>query len=209
VCPRTERGGEELKSFDENMTELEHLWIVKCPNATIVRKRLRPEQNLADIGFPLTAWTEFDYVQIACHGVFPPNRPLDAALHLGSDAVRAAELFAVRLRARLFALSACSLGRQEESEDDSPLGIDEWVGMYLPLFSGGAGAVLASLWDADANTAARFMSALHTALAAKANPTQAFRAGCRAMTRRWPLWANWYLVGVPELNFEEGETCYD
>jgi hypothetical protein len=72
--------------------------------------------------------------------------------------------------------------------------------MYLPLLAAGSGALLLSIWDADVRTALPFVRALHAALATGASPALAFAQACRCMTRRPALWANWYLVGLPELN---------
>jgi CHAT domain-containing protein len=142
-------------------------------------------------------------LHVACHGVFPADRPFDAALRIGAEAIRASELFAVRLNARLVTLSACALGRHARRWGERTLVADEWIGLYLPLFYAGAQSLVVSLWDADSRTAAEFMTALHGEMAAGADAPDAVQSAIRRVRKKLtPLWANWCLVGFPQLEPE-------
>src|SRR5262249_3833266 len=114
-------------------------------------------------------------------------------LRLGSDAVRASELFSAHLRnARVF-LSACSLGRQDDGSGNRAAS-DEWIGLYLPLFYSGAQELLVSLYDADSETAMRVMVDTHTELSKGTALTRAFQLAIQAAIeegRPPALWANW------------------
>jgi CHAT domain-containing protein len=187
-------GDQTLREIGHELDEIGSAWEAARP-ARVTSRTVAPSESPADAGVGIEAWGECEYVHVACHGDFPEGRPLDTALRLGTDAVRASEFFATSLRARLVSLSACSLGRQER--DVTLLG-DEWVGLYAPLFYAGAEAMLVSVWDAYSREAAEFMIALHRSLAANAAPATAFSDAVSALrSKPLPLWANWYLAGVP------------
>jgi CHAT domain-containing protein len=187
-----------LKEVPDEIQKLQELWALKRPG--LVRSCLVAQaESPAGLGFPLETWHDAEFLHIACHGVFPEDRPLDAALRLGKDAIRASDFFAVKLRARLVSLSACALGRQTRREAGVDLRGDEWLGLYLPLFYAGAQTLLVSLWDANSQVAVPFMSALHGELSGGASPEVAFQAAQRQVGQKpAPFWANWYLVGFPQ-----------
>jgi CHAT domain-containing protein len=192
-------GDPPLRDIDLELTELAEIWggsdhAVECH---LVERNARP----ADIGWPPSRWADFKVVHLACHGVFPEGRPFDAALRLGGDAIRGSELFAAKLDAEVVALSACALGQRAQRWGDTEIVGEEWIGLYLPLFYAGARSLVVSLWNADSYLARRFMVALHGALAEGAAPDIAFQAAVLSVRRKLaPLWANWYLVGSPQLN---------
>jgi CHAT domain-containing protein len=131
--------------------------------------------------------------------VFEEGRPLDAALRLGSEALRASELFAARLPGASVFLSACSLGGQQ-GLTRKPTASDEWIGLYLPLFYAGARHLLVSLYEADSQTALMLMMELHAALSEGVSMAEAYRRAIRAVVAAGmpaALWANWYLTGLP------------
>ena len=165
------------------------------------RRRSSPTTSLlAAVRIGIETWGDCEFIHAACHGQFPAGRPLDAALRLGTDAVRASEFFATSLHAKLVSLSACSLGQQERGGN---LVGDEWVGLYAPLFYAGAEKLLVSVWDAYSREAAELMIAVHERLAAGAQPADAFFAAVATIRAKpLPLWANWYLAGIPAV--EEG-----
>jgi CHAT domain-containing protein len=146
----------------------------------------------------LAQWPAFDVIHLACHGRFDPASPFDAALYLGSEAVRASDFFSLHLRAEVVCLSACDVGQHSDSLDGLALVSDEWLGLALPLFQAGARALLSSLWRADSATARLFMDSFHRALAAGHSAARAHQQACLAvMHKPFGLWANWQLAAFP------------
>jgi tetratricopeptide (TPR) repeat protein len=196
-CPETPLNPVRLSSVPEEIGRLNDLWTRRRPDQ-VDHCIIPPEGSPAQAGFPLSKWHDYGLLHFSCHGDFPAGRPFDAGLLLGSDAVRSSELFAVSLRASLVILSACNLGKQTGAI--ARASSDEWVGMYLPMFYAGAGQLLVSLWEADAATAQSIMESLHSAIAGGAPAAEALRQALSAAADSAPeqLWANWYLVGIPE-----------
>jgi hypothetical protein len=187
-------GDQTLREIGRELEQIGSAWEATRPGR-VTSRTVGPTESTDAAGVGIESWRECEYVHVACHGYFPEGRPLDAALRLGTDAVRASEFFATSLRAKLVSLSACSLGRQERG---GTLIGDEWVGLYAPLFYAGAEAMLVSVWDAYSREAAEFMIALHGSIAAGAVPATAFFEAASALrSKPLPLWANWYLAGVP------------
>ena len=151
-------------------------------------------------GVGLGRWGEFGIVHVACHGDFPPNRPFDAALRLGTAAIRMSDFFGIRLGGAVASFSACSVGRHAEDLDGRAVIGDEWIGLYLPLLYAGARCVIASLWDAYSEPAGRFMTFLHAGLERGDEPADAVRWAQDRAASEMPepaTWANWYPVGFP------------
>jgi CHAT domain-containing protein len=168
------------------------------PGVSVTVCHLAPEAHLGGSAPEPARWGEYGLLHFSCHGVFDPVRPMDAALRLGSDAVRAAEFFGLRLNAALASLSACDLGGQAEKLEALALAGDEWLGLYIPLFYAGAQTVLVSLWKAMDEEAAKMMETLHRALSEGKTPAEAFRQAAASIQSHPPAhWANWYLAGVP------------
>jgi CHAT domain-containing protein len=158
---------------------------------------LSPDARLDDHA-PLSEWSRFDLIHLACHGRFVPQRPLDATLYLGSEALRATEFFTTRLNTRVICLSACDVGQHTDMLDGLALVSDEWLGLALPLFQAGTRAVLASLWQAESETACAFMQAFHHALAQGVTTARAHQLACLSQIKeRFGFWANWQLAGFP------------
>jgi CHAT domain-containing protein len=198
-CEQDDFNDKPLREVPVEIEALGRLWSARRPGR-VTRRHVLQGDTPDSVGLPPTNWEDFEFVHIACHGVFSEERPLDAALRLGKDALRASEFFDTRLNAALVSLSACALGRQTSREPDVNFRGNEWVGLYLPLLYAGAQAMLVSLWDANSQTAALFMETLHTALSEGASPAEAFQQANRGVSSKpAPLWANWYLVGVPDL----------
>ena len=86
-----------------------------APGDRAVSCLLEPQDTLQGAGVPLETWGAYEYVHIACHGFFPDDRPLDASLRLGSEAVRMNRFFQVSLKARLASLSASHWGVTREA----------------------------------------------------------------------------------------------
>jgi tetratricopeptide (TPR) repeat protein len=159
------------------------------PQATPAKRRCDPPH-----------WRGRRVVHVACHGVFDPAQPFDAALLLGADKLRAAEFFTVRLDTEAVILSACDVGRRADALEGVAAAFDEWLGLYLPLYYAGAGVLVASRWSANSGEARAFMRALHDELAGGATPADAARAASLAMIDLPEVfWANWIVSGVPAL----------
>lgn len=188
---------EPLRKTPEEIESLSRIWTKERPGR--VESRLIPKEGTLDqAGIPHVGWGPYEFIHLSCHGVFPDDRPLDAALRLGAQALRVSDFFNTRLGAEMVSLSACSLGRHARRHENVALAGGEWIGIHLPLFYAGARTVVASLWDANAEKADAFMRELHTALAGGSAPPHAFRAAFRAIATGPPaVWANWYLAGFP------------
>jgi hypothetical protein len=149
----------------------------------------------------LPNWADARIVHVACHGTFDAESPLDAALLLGQEKLRASEFFAARLKADLIVLSACDVGRRARRWHEVDAAFDEWLGLYLPLFYAGAQALVVSRWKANSGKARQFMRALHAELARGASAPMAFRTACLALSKSKDVfWANWSLAGIPPLD---------
>jgi len=198
ACEEDDFGDPTLEQVRSEIENLHQVWSTKRPGLVPPPYYIQKQSVPSESGIPLDEWKNFEFIHIACHGVFPAGRPLDAALRLGKEALRASELFGIRLHAKLVSLSACDLGAQAVHDAGVRLQGDEWIGMYLPLFYAGAQTLLVSLWEADSEKAAQFMETLHTALSEGVSPAEAFQSASISQSRKRPtLWANWYLVGYP------------
>ena len=143
-------------------------------------------------------WGAYRLIHLACHGELDPQRPLEGALLLGRSALRMSELFALRLNAELVCLSACDLGQLGVAVGDVRQAGDEWLGFTMPLLYAGARSILVSLWKAHDGTAARLMPALHAAIHAGREPSDALRDALATVAGAPEgFWCNWYLVGFP------------
>jgi len=196
-CPITPRNPVELKGVPQEIGRLHSIWQAKRPgrvDSCIIAPAGSPDQA----GFPLSKWHEYQLLHFSCHGNFPASAPLDAALLLGSDDVHPTELFCIQLQASLIVLSACHLGKQGSVVTGSSG--DEWLGFYLPMFYAGAGQLLVSLWEADDATAENIMDRLYSATADGVPASEGLQQALCAQIESSPeqLWANWFLVGVPE-----------
>jgi CHAT domain-containing protein len=200
-CVQDGFGDRPLAGVETEIADLATLW--RQASRDTVTKLVPQDGTLAAAGWPASRWGRFEVLHFACHGVFREERPFDAALRIGSEAIRGSELFAVKLNARIVTLSACALGRHARRWGDAEMAGEEWIGLYLPLFYAGARTVVVSLWDADSRTAGEFMTALHGSLAQGSEPAIAFHAAVLAVKGKLaPLWTNWCLVGFPELTPE-------
>jgi CHAT domain-containing protein len=197
-CERDGFGSPTLPGVKEELNEIQKTWS-DLDSQNLIRRHLEPEENLESAGIPLDRWAEFDLLHVACHGVFPDGRPFDAALRLGSQALRTSQFFGVRIDASLAAFSACSVGRSAESAAGQRVVGDEWLGFCLPLLYSGVGSVLASLWNANSEQAALLMLHLHRALHQGDSPVVALHKALDERIGPCPeaCWANWYVVGFP------------
>jgi CHAT domain-containing protein len=168
-----------------------------APEHIVTKHQLMPDARM-DKFAPLSEWMRFDLIHLACHGRFVPQRPLDAALYLGCEALRATEFFKIRLNTQVICLSACDVGQHTDTFEDLTLVSDEWLGLALPLFQAGTRAVLSSLWKAESEIACSFMQTFHQALAQGATSACAHQLACLSQINEpFGFWANWQLAGFP------------
>lgn len=195
-CGQDGFGHPPLPDAPVEVRSLEELW---AAGGRPVRARfMGPGDTLTAVGEPPEVWAGYGLVHVACHGEFDVADPLNAALLLGADRLRADTFFTVKVGADLVVLSACDLGRRHRERAGADRGFDEWVGFYIPLLYAGARMLLASRWKANSQQAARFMTALHQAMASGQPPVQAVQTASLALAGApEPFWANWALVGVP------------
>jgi CHAT domain/MalT-like TPR region len=197
-CPRNGFGDVALKDVDTEIASLGEIWKAARPGK-VKERILAAEAEVKKEGLGPEEWGGFGILHFACHGVFKEGMPFDAALRLGSESIRASELFGAQLGNASVFLSACSLGQQEDGSGKPTAG-DEWIGLYLPMFYAGALQLMVSLYEADSETARRVMVEMHTALSKGVALARAFQAAVKVMIsegRPTTLWANWYLVGLP------------
>ena len=170
-----------------------------------VSLHLLTQHSRLDKHAPLSSWPQFDVIHLACHGSFVPQRPLDAALLLGSERLRATEFFNTTLNARVICLSACDVGQHADTLDGLELVGDEWLGLALPLFQSGVHTIMASLWQANSEFARDFMQTFHNQLAQGETVARAHQRACMAqIDARGPFgfWANWQLAGFPDCSLQ-------
>jgi len=102
--------------------------------------------------------TEYDILHLAGHVTMDDQHPWRSGLFLGKEkeggeerALRASEIVALDLGARLAVLSGCASARGKVLPGEGVLG------MTSAFLSAGAPVVLASLWPVDDSVTARFM----------------------------------------------------
>ena len=188
-----------LKDVARELSVLEKLWSDKRPGQ-VLQRLIAAESSPAGAGIGTETWDRYSEIHIACHGIFPDSQPFDAALRLGSDAIRASEFFLIKLNAKLVILSACALGRQGLSLQNQSVIGDEWIGLMLPLFYSGVGRVIASLWNANSGEAKSLMETLHRCLADGMDPADALRNAQKEIQADsfTSHWSNWFIVGIPK-----------
>lgn len=196
-CEKDGAGNRALPDVPKQIQAIAELW--KTGGHAVSDHCLSSIQGL-DGEISLTNWRDFDIIHLACHGQFFPDRPFEASLYLGKDAVRADEFFKIKLKSEVICLSACDVGQRSDQLNDLKLVSDEWLGLALPLFQAGARNLLTSLWRADAEHARVFMTDFHQSMSKGLSPAHAHRQAClRQIENRsvFGFWVNWQLAGFP------------
>ena len=123
--------------------------------------------------------------------------PVPHLVFAGSAAVHAEDLRAIKLRARLVVLAACSSGRESVTAHNQGT-----ASLARAFLAAGAPAVVAPLWDVDDEATAKLSRRLHRFIAAGHDPASALRlAQLQAMSSRRgrtsdiDSWAAFALVG--------------
>jgi tetratricopeptide (TPR) repeat protein len=125
-------------------------------------------------------------LHLACHGEFRSDNPLFSALHLADGALTAMDVEHLVLPAgALVVLGAC-----ETALADDAFG-DEAIGLVRAFLAAGAAHVLGASWSIDDDTTARWMGALHSALAAGVTVPAAVHAVQRAWIEDGASVAQW------------------
>ncbi|HYI87661.1 MAG TPA: CHAT domain-containing protein [Burkholderiales bacterium] len=188
-----------LPDVPSELEELRATW--REANGQVRGALINAREAPAACGCDLANWAKARIVHVACHGSFDAESPLNAALLLGQEKLRASEFFAARLEADLVVLSACDVGRRAQGWHEVDAAFDEWLGLYLPLFYAGAQALVVSRWKANSGKARQFMRALHGELARGVATSAAFRTACLKLAKSKDVfWANWSLAGIPPLD---------
>jgi CHAT domain len=196
-CEQDGFGGPPLSEVPQEIAMLHAIWEAR-PGVVVTACECTPSTRFGEQVPGPERWHGFGLLHLACHGVFDPERPLDARLRLGREAVRASELFGVKLDAALACFSACDVGAQAERLESVDLAGDEWLGLAIPLLYAGARTMLVSLWPANSEQAAALMQGLHRELSQGRAPAEAFRlAVASVQDNPVAYWANWYFAGLP------------
>ena len=132
------------------------------------------------------------FVHIATHGLYRRDNPMFSALKLGDARLSLLDLYDLSLSAELAVVSGCATGRGKVQ------GADELVGLTRGLLFAGARTVLATLWDVDDESTARFMRLFYSKMVAGKRPARALRRAALELREDHPHpyhWAPFLLVG--------------
>ena len=135
-----------------------------------------------------------DSLHMATHGVFRVDNPTYSALELADGWLNVGELAELSRGCGLVCLSACHTGMSGVGPGD------ELLGLTRAVLGSGAGALIASLWAANDDTAPAFMSAFYGGLRAGLGRAGSLRAAALETRKREPhpyFWAPFILVGAP------------
>ena len=143
------------------------------------------------------ALPEAGMLHLATHGRFDSREPLQSALMFsdgkgGVAALTAADLYGLRMAARLVTLSACETGLGEVRSGD------EVIGLYRALMFAGARTIVASLWEVDDASTAFLMVRFYEHLRSMPAP-EALRRAQTDTAVRWPapyFWAGFSVIGM-------------
>jgi len=138
--------------------------------------------------------TAHDSLHLATHGVFRADNPTYSALELADGWLSVGELAELSRGRGLVCLSACHTGMSGVGPGD------ELMGLTRAVLGAGAGALVASLWAANDDTAPAFMSAFYAGLRSGIGRAASLRAAALEMRMREPhpyFWAPFILVGAP------------
>jgi CHAT domain-containing protein len=136
----------------------------------------------------------YDSLHLATHGVFRADIPSYSALELADGWLSVGELAELARGRSLVCLSACHTGMSGVGPGD------ELMGLTRAVLGAGVGALVASLWAANDDTAPAFMGAFYGALRSGAGRAASLRTAAQETRRIEPhpyFWAPFILVGAP------------
>ncbi len=134
-------------------------------------------------------------IHLATHGLYRKDNPMFSAIRLGSTHLSLLDLYGIRLKAELAVLSGCGTGL------GTVRGADELVGLTRGLLYAGARAVMATLWDVNDESTARFMKLFYRNLLGGSQPAHALQSAQCELRESYPhpyFWAPFVLVGRPQ-----------
>jgi CHAT domain-containing protein len=133
------------------------------------------------------------FVHIAAHGFFRPDNPMFSGIRLGGGSyLTLYDLYNLKLRADLVALSACVTGVNVIAAGD------ELLGLARGLFRAGAASLLLTLWEVPDQSTAGFMQTFYDRLLGSPNRAGAMREAILALREQYPHpvhWAPFVLMG--------------
>ncbi len=124
-------------------------------------------------------------IHIASHGLFRSDNPMFSAIRLGDGNLNLFELQEMDLPAELVTLSGCSTGVH------AVVGGDELIGLSRGFFQAGARNLIATLWDVNDASTARFMEHLYSALNRGGSPGAAVRDASNQLREEFPHPYHW------------------
>ncbi len=135
-----------------------------------------------------------DTIHLATHGVFRADNPTFSALELADGWLSVGELAELSADRALVCLSACHTGMSGIGPGD------ELLGLTRAVLGAGSRALVASLWAANDDTTADFMTRFYATLRAGQGRAASLREAALAIREREPhpyFWAPFILVGAP------------
>jgi CHAT domain-containing protein len=137
---------------------------------------------------------DHDALHLATHGIFRADNPTYSALELADGWLSVGELAELSRGRELVCLSACHTGMSGVGPGD------ELLGLTRAVLGAGVGALVASLWAANDDTAPAYMSAFYGNLRAGKSRAASLQAAALETRKREPhpyFWAPFILVGAP------------
>ncbi len=134
-----------------------------------------------------------DYLHVAAHAIFREDDPHFSALRLADGWLSLYDIYGLKLKARLVALSACQSGRSWVGDGD------EMVGLVRGFLFAGADSLLVSLWPVHDTSTADLMDAFYRTLRGGVPVAAALRTAMLAVRAAHPHpyhWASFMLIGA-------------
>jgi hypothetical protein len=144
----------------------------------------------------LRALVDSDVVHFACHGYYRADNPLQSAIRLVDDDLRAGDLMDQRTSVELLVLSACETGVA------TAIPGDEAVGLAAAFLRAGVRTLVVSLWPVEDESTSVLMRGFHFRVRQGWALDSALRAAASevAADSRWShpyFWGAFVLVGDP------------
>ncbi|MBI5031716.1 MAG: CHAT domain-containing protein [Chloroflexi bacterium] len=140
------------------------------------------------------ALRQFDALHFATHAILDQAAPHQSRIVLSDEALTVADLFELRLNARVVTLSACQTALGTGGTGD------ELIGLARAFFYAGAQALIATLWSVEDNATSEMIGRFYRHGAAGKKLAEALRLAQCEMIRagRPPFeWAAFVLIGRP------------